>query len=50
MTEKQLYEQLMHYKRTYGLTQETLQQYQWALDILKQHLSTKITPKDPSTS
>ncbi|WP_255412225.1 MULTISPECIES: hypothetical protein [Aquimarina] len=36
MTEKKLYERLMHYKSKYGLTREALQQYQWALELIKQ--------------
>lgn len=36
MTEKKLHERLLHYKSKYGLTKETFQHYQWALELLKQ--------------
>ncbi|WP_158447880.1 hypothetical protein [Aquimarina longa] len=36
MSEKKLYEKLMFYKKKYGVTQEMLQHYQWALETIKQ--------------
>jgi hypothetical protein len=36
MTEKKLYERLMRYKSKYGVTQEMLQHYKWAVELLKQ--------------
>ncbi|PKV48949.1 hypothetical protein ATE84_0965 [Aquimarina sp. MAR_2010_214] len=36
MTEKKLHERLMCYKKKYGVTQEMLQHYKWAVELLKQ--------------
>ncbi len=48
MTEKKLYERLIEYKKKYGLTQENFQQYQWALDLLRQQAQNKNSAQNES--
>ncbi len=35
MTEEKLYERLMDHKDKYGVTQEVMQHYKWALEVIR---------------
>lgn len=41
MTEEKLYERLMDYKKKHGVTQEMLQHYHWAVEVIRQQLADK---------
>ena len=41
LTEKKLHERLMAYKKKHGVTQEMLQHYHWAVEVIKQQLAAK---------
>jgi len=48
MTEKKLYERLMDYKKKHGVTQEMLQHYHWAIEVIRQQLAAKANNQQKS--